>query len=133
MFGGNGQLFFIVIMIALLFFMFSRTRKQQRAQQQMQSAVEPGAEVVTISGTYGTVVAMEGDVVTLEIAPGVQTRWTRRAVARVVPPAVPPVVTDLTVTAGHGEETPANGAHAAGLDLTKTERLGDDAGGVARP
>ncbi|WP_432494423.1 preprotein translocase subunit YajC [Kineococcus gypseus] len=124
--GGGSQLIFLVLMIALLVFMFSRTRKQQRAQLEMQAGVGPGAEVMTTSGTYGTVVEVEGDVVTLEIAPGVRTRWARRAVARVVTPFAAPL-------------EPAPGATAAGatggLDLSKPSAEGDDPanGGAQRP
>jgi len=99
--GGPGQLVFLLLMVALLIFMFSRTRKQQRVQQEMQSGVGPGAEVMTTSGTFGRVVAIDGDVVTLEIAPGVQTRWTRRAVSRVVT-AAPVEAGDGGVVAEHG-------------------------------
>ena len=124
--GGGSQLIFLVLMIALLVFMFSRTRKQQRAQVEMQSSVGPGAEVMTSSGTYGTVVAVDGDVVTLEIAPGVRTRWARRAVARVVTPAL----------AGADEAPGATAAgQAGGLDLRKDVAEGDDPvdGGAPRP
>ncbi|NAZ87378.1 preprotein translocase subunit YajC [Kineococcus sp. T90] len=107
-------------MIALLVFMFSRTRKQQRAQAEMQGSVGPGAEVMTTSGTYGTVVAVDGDVVTLEIAPGVRTRWARRAVARVVTPALsaPGEVPGATAAGAPGQ--------AGGLDLRKPAAEGDD-------
>jgi len=105
--GGSGQLVFLLLMVALLIFMFSRTRKQQRAQQEMQSGVGPGAEVMTTSGTFGRVVSIDGDVVTLEIAPGVQTRWTRRAVSR--------VVTSAPVEAGEGDLVAEHGS----LDLRK--------------
>nr|WP_276611086.1 preprotein translocase subunit YajC [Kineococcus siccus] len=100
---------FLLLMVALLVFMFSRTRKQQKAQQQMQSGVAPGAEVMTTSGTFGRVVAIDGDVVTLEIAPGVQTRWTRRAVSR--------VVTSSPVAPGEGDGVGPAGT--SGLDLRK--------------
>ncbi|WP_432533597.1 preprotein translocase subunit YajC [Kineococcus arenarius] len=125
--GGGSQLIFLLLMVGLLVFMFSRTRKQQRAQVEMQSSVGPGAEVMTTSGTYGTVVAADGDVVVLEISPGVRTRWARRAVARVVAPAV-------------GAADPVAGATAAdagGLDLRKPpteDPAGDDPdGGAHRP
>ena len=107
--GGPSQLVFLLLMVALLIFMFSRTRKQQKVQQQMQSGVGPGAEVMTTSGTYGRVVSIDGDVVTLEIAPGVQTRWTRRAVSR--------VVTSAPVEAGDGNVV--GGAEHGRLDLRK--------------
>ena len=40
---------------------------------------------------YGTVVAVDGDVVTLETAPGVTSRWLKPAIAKLVEP---PVVDD---------------------------------------
>ncbi|WP_337062705.1 preprotein translocase subunit YajC [Kineococcus sp. G2] len=119
---GGSQLIFLLLMIALLVFMFSRTRKQQRAQAEMQNSVGPGAEVMTTSGTYGTVVDVDGDVVLLEIAPGVRTRWARRAVARVVTPALAPV--------DPADAVPGAAAPGAegGLDLRKPAQdpTGDD-------
>lgn len=122
--GSSGSLFFLLIMAALLVFMFSRTRKQQKNQQQMQSTVEPGAQVMTTSGMFGTVVERTDEHVAIEIAPGLVTRWTPRAVARVV--AAAPAV----------EQVPDS---LEGLDLTKRDRAvdqdtpGDDAaGGAAR-
>ena len=50
----------------------------------MQSALGPGDEVVTIGGLYGTVVGVDDDTVTVEVAPGVQSRYARPAIARVV-------------------------------------------------
>ena len=124
--GGSSQLVFLLIMVALLVFMFSRTNKQRKAQQEMQSNVGPGAEVMTTSGMFGTVVEVDGDVVVLEIAPGLHTRWTRRAVARVVP-------------AGGAADAPAAQAPSAhepapgGLNLVKPEETArdDDAPGGA--
>ncbi|GAB7189831.1 hypothetical protein NUM3379_05370 [Kineococcus sp. NUM-3379] len=96
------QLLFLLLMLGLLFLMFSRSRKQQKAQQQLLGSLGPGAHVMTSSGLYGTVVAVEGDDMVLEVASGVRMRWTRRAVARVVDaPGTAPI------------------AGAAGLDLTK--------------
>ncbi len=40
--------------------------------------------MVTIGGLYGTVTGVEDDSVLLEVAPGVQTRYARPAIARVV-------------------------------------------------
>ncbi|PRY17874.1 preprotein translocase subunit YajC [Kineococcus rhizosphaerae] len=119
MFGGSNVIL-LVAMAALLVFMFSRTRKQQRAQQEMRNGIAPGARVMTTSGLFGTVVETSPEEIVLEIAPGLQTRWTPRAVARVVTP----------VTAADAvPDSPE------GLDLTKRDQdtPGDDAaGGAAR-
>ncbi|WP_432484058.1 preprotein translocase subunit YajC [Kineococcus esterisolvens] len=130
--GGGSQLIFLLLMVGLLVFMFSRTRKQQRAQVEMQSSVGPGAEVMTTSGTYGTVVAVDGDVVVLELAPGVQTRWARRAVARVVTPGVGPVDPAGPIPGA----TAAGPGGEGGLDLRKPAAGSDDDpadGGAHRP
>jgi preprotein translocase subunit YajC len=125
--GGSGSLFFLLIMAALLVFMFSRTRKQQKAQQQMQNDIGPGSEVMTTSGLFGTVVERTEDAVVIEIAPGLTTRWTPRAVARVVTPAAP--VEPSPEVPPVGVDGPTDG-----LDLTKRpEGPEDDAtGGAAR-
>ena len=50
----------------------------------MQSALGPGDEVVTIGGLHATVVDVADDVVTVEISPGVNARYARPAIAKVV-------------------------------------------------
>ncbi|WP_434743665.1 preprotein translocase subunit YajC [Micromonospora sp. SH-82] len=87
--GGGGGSFMPLLMIALLFgvmyFMMIRPQqKRRREAEQMQSALAPGDEVVTIGGLYGTVTGVDDETVLLEVAPGVQTRYARPAIARVV-------------------------------------------------
>jgi preprotein translocase subunit YajC len=130
---GNSQLIFLLIMVALLVFMFSRTRKQQRAQQQMQGGVAPGAEVMTTSGMFGTVVSVDGDEVVLEIAPGLRTRWTRRAVARVVTASgTPEVATGSPEVAGGGLSFDKGTEGASRLDASSPQIDGDATGGATR-
>jgi preprotein translocase subunit YajC len=82
----------MIIILALAFgamwLMTSRTRKQQRAAADFRANLEVGQEVMTGSGLYGTVVDVDGDVITLESTPGNRTRWIRAAVAKVVEPPV---------------------------------------------
>ncbi|MFC4017910.1 preprotein translocase subunit YajC [Micromonospora sp. GCM10011542] len=87
--GGGAGSFTPILMIALLFgvmyFMMIRPQqKRRRESEAMQSNLGPGDEVVTIGGLYGTVTGIEDDTVLLEVAPGVQTRYARPAIARVV-------------------------------------------------
>ena len=85
--GGAGSLtpiLMIVLLFGVMYFMMIRPQqKRRREAEQMQSALGPGDEVVTIGGLHGTVVAVEDEVVVLEIAPGVRTRYARPAIARV--------------------------------------------------
>ncbi|MDO8107818.1 preprotein translocase subunit YajC [Isoptericola sp. b441] len=78
----------LAIMVAAMFWLSSRNRKQQKAQSAFRDNLEPGQEVMTGSGMYGTVVEVHGDAVTLETAPGVTSRWYKPAIAKLVEPPV---------------------------------------------
>ena len=78
-------LLLIVLLFGVMYFMMIRPQqKRRREAQAMQSALGPGDEIVTIGGLHGTVVAVDDQVVTLEISPGVTARYARPAIARVV-------------------------------------------------
>jgi preprotein translocase subunit YajC len=85
---GNPYLFPIIILalFGLLYFVMIRPqRNRQRQAAQMQNQVVPGQRVRTTAGMYATVVSVEGDDVVLEVAPGVNVRYMRRAIMNVVP------------------------------------------------
>ena len=78
----------ILLLIVLMYFLLIRPQqKRMREQQSMLSAVEEGDEVLTTAGIYGFITAMEGDVVWVEIAEGVEVRVAKGAIARRVAPA----------------------------------------------
>jgi preprotein translocase subunit YajC len=79
----------ILILIVVVAFYLLMIRPQQRRKQQAQqqrNTVTPGARVRTTAGMYATVVDVDGDDVILEVAPGVEVRYMRRAVMDVVSP-----------------------------------------------
>jgi preprotein translocase subunit YajC len=76
---------FILIAVAMYFLLIRPQRKRMQDQRALANAVEEGDEVMTTSGVYGFVTAIEGDVIWLEIAEGVDIRIARQAVARRVP------------------------------------------------
>ena len=82
----------LVIILALflgaMWLMTSRSRKQQKAAADFRANLAPGQEVMTGSGLFGTIVAVEDDVVTLEVGEGITTRWLRPAIAKLVDPPV---------------------------------------------
>lgn len=98
----------------LLVLMFTRTRRAQREAVTTQSRLGPGAEIMTTSGLYATVVAVEGDVMVLETSAGQQSRWDKRAVARIITPGAGTTVQPGTDAA----ENPSEGGDA--------ERSGDE-------
>jgi preprotein translocase subunit YajC len=82
--------FLVIILIAFgaMWLMSSRTRKQQRAAADFRSHLAPGQEVMTGGGMFGTVVAVDDDIITIESTPGNQSRWLRAAIAKVIEPPV---------------------------------------------
>ncbi len=58
-------------------------QKAKRAQQELQSALSPGDEVVTIGGMHGRVHESDGTTVDVEVAEEIIVRFDRRAIARI--------------------------------------------------
>jgi preprotein translocase subunit YajC len=85
--GGFSSSTLIIILLVVVAFYFLMIRPQQRRKQQAaqkQNTVAPGATVRTTAGMYATVVEVDGDDVILEVAPGVEVRYMKRAIMDVV-------------------------------------------------
>jgi preprotein translocase subunit YajC len=111
--GGNPLSLFLpfILIIGVMYFLVMRPQqKRRREAMELQNKLGPGDEIVTIGGLHGTVVSIEDDVVLLEIAPAVQVRFARPAIARVVTRAAEPVADTVdepaTSTETVVEETP---------------------------
>lgn len=115
--GGSSGIFLYVVLGALVLMMFfgsRRARKQQREASAFRDSLEVGTEVMTGSGFFGTIVAVEGDRITLAAEDGGRTTWIRQAIAKVVEPVAEDDAldgpeedgTDTTVTSQ--DERPAN-------------------------
>lgn len=77
----------IVAVFGLMMWMMSRgAKKQRQAAADLRSSLEVGAQVMTAAGFYGTIVDIDGDVITLESSPGVETLWKREAISAVTEP-----------------------------------------------
>ena len=93
----------LVVLFAILYFVMIRPqRNRQRQAQQTQREVQPGSRVRTTAGMYATVVGVEDQDVILEVAPGVEARFMRRAIMDVVPEETG---ADFTVDAPEDPET----------------------------
>lgn len=115
----------LVVSFGLLALLFSRGRRQQREAAMVQAQLVPGAEVMTGSGLFATVVSVEDTAVVLATAPGQHSRWDRRAVARIMTPAPEPA------SEGESGADPGADPGAAGVGLTKTADVdGAEAGGA---
>lgn len=81
--------FVILILVALLLMwmlLIRPQRRRQTAQQAMIDNLRIGDEVLTAGGVYGTVSRVQDDEVLLELAPGMDVRVAKRAIAAVIPP-----------------------------------------------
>ena len=87
---GSGYIFLVAIvaLFGLLYFVTIRPqRRRQHAAAQTQSQLQPGMRVRTTACMYATVAEVEGQEVVLEVAPGVNVRFLRRAIMDVIPDA----------------------------------------------
>lgn len=75
---------------AMYFLMIRPQRRRLRETQEMQRAIEVGDEIITNSGMYGFVNAIDGDVVWLEIADDTEIRIARHSMLRRINPTVEP-------------------------------------------
>jgi len=78
----------LILFMAAAYFLIIRPQQRRRKQtESVQRVLGPGDEIVTVAGLYGTIVEVDDQTVTLEVAPGVNNRYSRQAVAQVVTPA----------------------------------------------
>ena len=75
------SLIFLPLIFGLMWLVLIRPRQRwEREHAAFVAALSVGDEVVTSSGIYGTVTSLDGDVVRLRIASGVEIRIARAAV-----------------------------------------------------
>ena len=81
------QLVIVPILLLLLYAVVIRPQQQRvREQQAVVSSLVVGEEVMSTAGMIGRITALTDDLVTLEIAAGVEVRMARMAIARRMPP-----------------------------------------------
>ena len=88
--GGGGSSLFSLLPLLLIFvlFYFLLIRPQQRRAKQhktMVAALKVGDEVASNGGLLGKVTDVDDNFVTMEIAPGINVKVQRHAVAQMIP------------------------------------------------
>jgi preprotein translocase subunit YajC len=110
--GSSSSLIFLVVILALGAFLFMSSRRRKASAQNMQTALKVGSQIMTTAGLYAKVIAIADDGVTLEVAPGVYSKYARQAISRVLdaPEGAEPLGDEDT---GSGEGDPPS------IDLNK--------------
>lgn len=79
--GGAIQLVILLLIpVAMYFLLIRPQRRRMKEQQAMQSSVTTGDEVITSSGIYGFISAVEDDYFWLEVDDDVQIRIAKGAI-----------------------------------------------------
>lgn len=114
---------FVLIAVAMYFLLIRPQRRRMAEQRNLASAVQEGDEVMTTAGIYGFVTAIDGDVIWLDIADGVDIRIARQAVSRRIPAEEAPSQTaPAAAAAGEADEDDEQDADSASANGTKGER-----------
>jgi preprotein translocase subunit YajC len=102
---------------------------RRKAQAALVASLAPGQRIMTTAGVFGTVAAIDGERVSVEVAPGVVIEMLAVAIAQVVPAPVPvesgpadPVLGDEGRSEGDSpvdlpvEDSPTSAAHTPEAD-----------------
>ena len=76
---------FALILVAFYFLILRPQRARAKQAEQLQAKLAPGAEIMTTSGIFATVLEIRDDSIVVEVSPGSTLRITKAAVGRVVP------------------------------------------------
>lgn len=79
----------VLIPLALYFLMIRPQRQRVMAQRSLISTLEPGDRVVTAGGVIGTLVAIDAEQASVEVAPGTVIDLLAPAIVRRLDPPAP--------------------------------------------
>ena len=76
------QFLIIILMFGALYYLLLRPQqKREKARRELVRSIQPGDEVVTSAGIHGAVAEVEDAVVWLEVAPEIELKISRDAIA----------------------------------------------------
>jgi preprotein translocase subunit YajC len=75
-------IFFAAMLVVAWFFLIRPQQRRVRTHQAVVAALREGDDVMTTSGILGTIKSMDGDILQLEVAPGIELRVVKGAIAR---------------------------------------------------
>ncbi len=83
--------FMVAVLAMMVLFMIRNGRKRKADAEALRAQIVEGAEVMTTTGIYGTIISIdsENNVAVVESVPGTSFRIHPQAIARVVEPTAP--------------------------------------------
>lgn len=72
---------FVMIFVLFYFLILRPQQRQQRQKQDMINNLKRGDSVITSGGIYGRILNVNDDIITLEIAKGINVRASRSGIA----------------------------------------------------
>lgn len=74
------------VLAIMIFFMFRNSRKRAKEAEELRSRIQPGADVMTQHGIYGTLISLDTDrnEAIIETTPGVLLKLHSQTIAKVV-------------------------------------------------
>jgi len=89
-------LFIIILFVIAWAVLILPKQRELKRHNALVASLQVGDEVMSGSGLYGTLVGVEDDTVLLQVAPHVELKLARRAIAaKVIAPAVDPTSAPL--------------------------------------
>jgi preprotein translocase subunit YajC len=79
------QIVVLLLMLPAFYFLLIRPQqKKLREQQELMASLEVGDDVMTTGGIYGEITLIDGEVLLVQVADGVELRISRAAIAELV-------------------------------------------------
>ena len=119
-------LFFALILVAFYFLIIRPQRTRARQAAQLQARLVPGVEIMTTAGLFGRVVEVHDDGLVLEVSPGVQVRFAKAAVGRIVDAEDTSENDDTDADDNAADDTRADETRADDTDATGDATLDAD-------
>jgi preprotein translocase subunit YajC len=79
------QLIFLVLFMGVFYwFLIRPQQRRMKEHAELVASLEPGDDVLTNGGLYGTITAIDGQIAEIEIADGVVVRASRSSIAELI-------------------------------------------------
>lgn len=72
---------YVALFVAFYLFLFRPQQAQQRRRREMLGKLKKGDRIVTVGGLHATLLDIDGEILTVELAPNIRVKADRSAVS----------------------------------------------------